>query len=96
MRDIRRVKELGFKAFYLLDDNIIGNPRFFEQLCREIKPLGMQWASQCSILLAKNPRLLKLAAESGCRILSLGIESISQEGLNRLNKRWEREEEQEV
>ncbi len=88
MRDIRRVKELGFKAFFLLDDNIFGNPRFFGELCRQIKPLNMIWASQCSVLLARKPHLLKLAAESGCRILSLGIESISQEGVDKLNKQW--------
>lgn len=28
MRDIRRVKELGFRHFYLLDDNIMGTPHF--------------------------------------------------------------------
>lgn len=88
MRDIRRVKELGFKAFFLLDDNIFGNPRFFGELCRQIKPLNMMWASQCSVLLARKPHLLKLAADSGCRILSLGIESISQEGVDKLNKQW--------
>jgi radical SAM superfamily enzyme YgiQ (UPF0313 family) len=90
MRDIYRVKELGFNSFYLLDDNIMGNPVFLEALCKKIKPLKMRWASQCSILLAKKPRLLKLAAESGCRILSLGVESISQDGLNSLNKQWVR------
>ena len=96
IRDIKRVKELGYNSFYLLDDNIMGNSRFLEQLCQAIKPLNMQWASQCSILLAKKPKLLKLAAESGCRILSLGIESISQEGLDKLNKKWVRVEEQEA
>lgn len=88
MRDILRVKELGYRYFYLLDDNIVSNPKFLEELCKLIKPLKMKWASQCSMNLARNPELLKLVAESGCRILSLGIESISQEGLNKLNKTW--------
>jgi radical SAM superfamily enzyme YgiQ (UPF0313 family) len=88
MRDILRVKELGFRYFYLLDDNIVGNPGFLEELCKQIKPLKMKWASQCSMNLARNPLLLKLVAESGCRILSLGIESITQEGLDKLNKKW--------
>lgn len=95
MRDIKRVKELGFKYFFLLDDNIMGNPHFLEELCKKIKPLKMKWGSQCSILLAKKPALLKQAAESGCRILSLGIESISQEGLDKLNKEWVRVSEHE-
>jgi radical SAM superfamily enzyme YgiQ (UPF0313 family) len=88
IRDIKKVKELGYKAFFLIDDNLIGNPKFFEELCKELKSLHMLWATQCSILLAKNPNLLKLASDSGCRILSIGIESISQEGLDKLNKKW--------
>ena len=88
MRDILRVKELGFKYFYLLDDNIIGNPKFLEELCIRIKPLNMKWAGQCSTKLARDPRMLQLVADSGCRILSLGIESITQDGLNQLNKQW--------
>jgi radical SAM superfamily enzyme YgiQ (UPF0313 family) len=88
MRDIRQVRSLGYRAFFLLDDNLMGNPAYFEQLCEQVKPLGMVWATQSSILLARNSRLLKLAAESGCRILSIGIESISQEGLNKANKQW--------
>jgi len=50
----------------------------------------MQWASQCTVLIAKNERLLKAVAESGCSILSLGIESLSQEGLDAVNKSWVR------
>ncbi len=95
IRDILKIKELGFRYFYLLDDNIIGNPRFFEELCQRIQPLKMKWASQCAIDLARNPRLLKLAADSGCNIMSLGIESITQEGLDRLNKTWVRTSEHE-
>lgn len=88
MRDIKRIKELGFSYFYLLDDNIIGNPEFLDELCDRIRPLKMKWASQCSINLARNPALLKKVADSGCRIMSLGIESITQQGLNQLNKNW--------
>ena len=88
IRDIKRIKELGYKAFFLIDDNLVGNPRFFEELCTLLKPLKMIWATQASVLLAKNPKLLQLASESGCRILSMGIESVSQEGLDKLNKKW--------
>ena len=88
MRDIKKIKELGYRAFFLIDDNLVGNPRFFSELCDAIKPLKMIWATQASILLAKKPDLLRKAADSGCRILSIGIESISQAGLDRLNKKW--------
>ncbi|MBU1070484.1 B12-binding domain-containing radical SAM protein [Myxococcota bacterium] len=88
MRDILRVKELGFSSFYLIDDNIVGNPGYLESLVERIRPLKMTWASQCSLNLARNPGLLKKVADSGCNILSFGLESITQDGLDKLNKKW--------
>lgn len=95
MRDIERVKELGFKGFYLLDDNIVANPGFLGQLCDRIEPLGMTWSSQCSLNLARNPELLARVAKSGCNLLSLGLESISQEALDGIGKPWVKVQEHE-
>jgi radical SAM superfamily enzyme YgiQ (UPF0313 family) len=96
MRDIKRVKELGFSGFYLLDDNIVANPGFLGQLCDRIEPLGMTWASQCSLNLARNPTLLARVAASGCNLLSLGLESISQEALDGVGKPWVKADEHEA
>ncbi len=93
IRDISAIRDMGMKEFYMIDDNIIGNPAFFEELCLAIKPLKMRWSSQCSIQIAKNEKLLKLAAEAGVSMLSFGIESITQEGIDRLGKPWLRVEE---
>ena len=90
MRDIKQIKKMGYNRFYLIDDNIASNPNYLLELAEKIKPLKMQWASQCTILIAKNERLLKAVAESGCSILSLGVESLSQEGLDTVNKSWVR------
>lgn len=88
IRDIEKIKSLGYHKFYLIDDNIVSNPDYLGKLCERILPLKMKWSSQCTMNLARNPSLLKLVARSGCEILSLGIESISQEGLDKLNKKW--------
>lgn len=88
IRDIEKIKSLGYNKFYLIDDNIVSNPAYLEELCSKILPLKMKWSSQCTMNLARNESLLKLVAQSGCEILSLGLESLSQEGLNKLNKKW--------
>lgn len=90
MRDIKYIKALGYNRFYLVDDNIVANPDYLFELAKQIKPLKMQWASQCTILIAKNERLLKAVVESGCMVLSFGIESLSQEGLDSFGKSWVR------
>ncbi|MBU7006994.1 B12-binding domain-containing radical SAM protein [Phosphitispora fastidiosa] len=88
IRDIKYVKSLGYNRFLLLDDNIVSDEGYMLELVREIAKLKMQWFSQCDITAANNPVLLKALKDSGCLVLSFGLESISQESLDSLNKAW--------
>ncbi|MEL7648737.1 MAG: radical SAM protein [Sedimentibacter sp.] len=88
VRDIKQVKNLGFKKFLLLDDNIFSDREYLNELLREIKNLNMEWMSQCDIRIGKESGLLKALAESGCTTLSFGLESISRESLVGMNKGW--------
>ena len=88
IRDIKEVKRLGFNRFYLIDDNIISNPKYLTELCEKIIPLKMKWASQCTLSLAKNSKLLEVVRKSGCDLMSFGVESILQNSINSLNKPW--------
>ena len=77
---VRDIKESGSKYFIFLDDNIIGDPEYAKELFRAIKPLNIQWGGQASVsLLVKDKELMQLAADSGCKALFLGIESIGEE-----------------
>lgn len=88
VRDIKQVKQLGFKKFLLLDDNIFSDRDYLQQLLKEIKKLNMQWMSQCDIRIGKESNLLQELAKSGCTTLSFGLESISKESLVGMNKSW--------
>ncbi len=88
VRDIKEVKRLGFNRFYLIDDNIVSNPNYLKELCLKIAPLKMKWASQCAIHLAKRTDLLKIVRDSGCDLMSFGVESIQQDAINSLDKPW--------
>jgi len=88
IRDIKKIKSLGYKKFYIIDDNLVANPKYLRELCARIKSLKMKWSSQCTMNLAKDKDLLKIVADAGCEILSLGIESLSQDGLDKLHKKW--------
>ena len=77
----------GFsERFFFWDDNLYNAAGSFRALCEAIRPLGRPWAAELTIDLAEKPDLLKLAYESGCRDLFLGIESVSQAAIDGLDK----------
>lgn len=88
LRDIRQVKDLGFKKFLLLDDNIFSDREYMMTLAKEIKTMNMEWMSQCDIRIGKDDELLRVVSESGCNALSFGLESTSRESLIAMNKAW--------
>jgi radical SAM superfamily enzyme YgiQ (UPF0313 family) len=84
---VRDIKESGAKNFIFLDDNIIGHPKYAKELFRAIKPLNIKWVGQASVsLLVNDDELMQLAAESGCKVLFFGIESVSKEQLKNMRK----------
>lgn len=88
LRDIRQVKDLGFKKFLLLDDNIFSDRDYLMDLLKEIKNMNMEWMSQCDIRIGEDNEILKALSESGCTALSFGLESISKDSLMAMNKGW--------
>jgi radical SAM superfamily enzyme YgiQ (UPF0313 family) len=84
---IRDIQESGAKNFMFLDDNIIGQPKYAKELFRALKPLNIKWVGQASVsLLVGDNGLMKLAAESGCKALFIGIESVSESQLKTMHK----------
>lgn len=88
LRDIQQIKNLGFNKFMLLDDNIMSDRAYMMDLLEKLIPLKMQWMSQCSIDIGEDRELLEKLKQSGCMVLSFGLESIRQESLNQMNKSW--------
>ena len=83
---IEEVKRLEGDFVVFVDDNIAGNRHYAEELFHRLKPLNKKWASQASLTFTKDRELLRLAAESGCVSLFLGVESLSSENLKEVNK----------
>jgi radical SAM superfamily enzyme YgiQ (UPF0313 family) len=83
---VRDIVESKGKTFMFLDDNIIGHPKYAKELFRAIKPLHIRWVGQASISLVKDTEMLDLAAESGCKALFFGLESVSVEQIKTMRK----------
>ncbi len=75
------------KMILFMDNNLIVNKKHAKELFRKMKPLKKWWFSQVSIDMANDKELMRLAAESGCIAVSIGLESFSQESLKNIGKR---------
>lgn len=58
------------------DTNLWVNPNYARELFKALIPLKITWTSQGSITAVKHPDIIKLAAESGCREMAVGFETI--------------------
>ena len=83
---INEVDVANRKNWVFIDDNITGNQSYARKLFRELIPRRIHWVGQSTMLLARDPELLKLAVQSGCRGLFIGFESLNDRNLRLVNK----------
>ena len=85
LKEIETLNQRDFIVF--LDDNIVGNPKFAEELFRALVPYKIKWVSQASVTIAGNDELLRLAAASGCVAVFIGFETLSPANLAAAGKK---------
>lgn len=83
---VKEIKAVEAKYILFSDINITANEQRARELFEALLPLKIRWLGQCNITLADNPELLALAKRSGCYAMYVGIESINQQTLKKLNK----------
>lgn len=83
---VRHIVDSRGKIFMFLDDNIMGDPGYAKELFRAITPLGIKWGGQASLSFVQDTELLRLAKDSGCGALFLGLESVSEQRLAKMRK----------
>jgi len=86
---VDELKSVGRQVLFM-DDNIISNTAYAKELFAKIAPLKKRWFSQCSIRIAYDNELLRLASASGCCGMFIGLESLSQNNLIHCNKNFNR------
>ena len=75
------IKAIGRPIVMFSDDNIVGFGEHSRELFRELKPLKIKWFGQASMQGMQDPATLKLMADSGCKGLFVGFESVNRKAL---------------
>ena len=78
---------MRLKVVPFVDDNIAASPPRAKELFRSLIPMKITWGSQASVDFANDEELVGLAAESGCRYLFIGLETLSTRALAEMGKR---------
>jgi len=91
VREFQLIRE---KYVLAVDDNLIGTrPEHIaraKDLFRAMAQANLlkEWVAQTTINFADDEELLSLAAKAGCRGVFIGFESLSQEGLRKIGKKF--------
>ncbi|MDR0593274.1 MAG: radical SAM protein [Bifidobacteriaceae bacterium] len=75
---------------FIVDDNVVARKAHARAWMRAVAPLGIRWAGQGTLTMARDPELLKLMFDSGCRLILIGLESLNDSNLDQMGKSWER------
>lgn len=84
-----QLKSSRHKYHFLVDDNLVADRSHYIPLLEEMTSLRVKWAGQGTLTMAKDPGLLRLMKQSGCELILIGFESLSEESLRQMNKSWE-------
>jgi radical SAM superfamily enzyme YgiQ (UPF0313 family) len=89
---IHEMENCGSRVVSINDADFFGTPERPKEVMRALKGRGLQWQAGVTSKLAQDDRMLELAAESGCTMLSIGFESISRATLKSVHKHVNRPE----
>lgn len=86
IREIRHLKDrYAINEVLIWDDLFSSTPERLESFCREVRPLGLVWGCQLRVPVVNGP-VLRLMKESGCTLISYGLESASPAVLRSMRK----------
>lgn len=89
---LKEIDSTNAYRYFFSDDNIVCEPDYAQELFTALKGRHIRWNSQCSVHILRNPHLIEMAAQAGCRNLLIGVESISKESLRAMKKGFNKPE----
>jgi radical SAM superfamily enzyme YgiQ (UPF0313 family) len=90
---LAEIASLGTRHVFFIDDNFIGSPDHARTLLRAFRPLGLTWHTAVSADIGRHDDLLDLMAQSGCKSLFIGFETLDGNNLKGCRKPQNRVEE---
>lgn len=85
---VEDIRQFGQKRIIFIDLNLISDRAYAVKLFEALVPLRVKWYGLATSLVGRDPALMKLMAQSGCRGLLIGFETHSSGSLLDAGKRF--------
>jgi len=87
MADLHVLKDIA-RHFVFVDSNLYGDRNHVVRLSERLieENLGLTWSAECTIDIGDDPEILRLLRRAGCRALLIGIETLTQHNMDRMQK----------
>ena len=83
---LKEIKSLNTNHIMFIDDNFIGNLKKSREILAEFKKLDLTWHTAVAANIGQHEDILDEMAESGCKSLFIGFETINQNNLKACRK----------
>ena len=87
---VKEMESLGTKQILFIDDNFIGNIEWTKRFVETLKGENYSWHAAVSANILHREDLIRDFAQSGCKSLFIGFESIEENSISSVGKRQNR------
>jgi radical SAM superfamily enzyme YgiQ (UPF0313 family) len=91
-RVLREIEARSPQVVAFIDNDLLADRDYAIKLLKALVPMKIQWFGMTTIGVADDQGLLDMLAESGCRTLYIGFESINKQCLDEVKKGWNKVE----
>ncbi len=85
---VEEIESINGRDMLFVDVSPIEDRDYAMKLYSAMIPLKKRWMSPCTMRIANDPELLRVASESGCKGLLLGLESVCENSLKKMHKNF--------
>ncbi len=83
---VEEIKKLPGRQVFFVDDNFTGSDEWVFEFLKAVEPMKLIWHAAVSADIGERLELLDMMAETGCKSLYIGFESINQGSITSVNK----------
>ena len=89
IEDLKSISRISKKAGFV-DNNIYNNREYLLKLLKAMidNDINLKWGAQITVDIGDDLEALRLLYKTGCRLLFIGMETLSQQNLSGVNKKY--------